>query len=409
MSRRWKFGVSFVLIGIIGAAAFSAGRYWWADWHYRACEDAVRHGDYVQAKQHLRACTTVWASSWRCQLWKIRLARLTGQTGDAERLVLAAKLRREEIPHEALRLENSLLKAQQGLCDGSEEQRLRDLVDADHPEAPLILHALVLGYLRLYRLNDAQDCLRVWLEAQPDNVDALLQLGKSQERLTQYHQAVETYEKILLRKPDDDELRIRVALLLVANNQIPQAAAHVEPLLERHRDDPRVQLSAGIYRHAQGQLDEAVVLLDGLLRQEPQNVRGLVARGKIALQQNDLPKAHEYLERAVKTAPKDFQALFTLAQCLIQLGKDDEGAQLQAQAKRAQEDMARITDLTKTLQSRPNDPDARCQIGTLLVSFGETREGRLWLESALRFDPQHAAAKKALAALGESPATHTPP
>jgi tetratricopeptide (TPR) repeat protein len=409
MSRRWKFGAALALLAIIAAAAYSAGRYWWADWHFRACEDSVRQGDYVQAKQHLRACATVWTSSWRCQLWKIRLARLTGQTDDAERLVLAAKLRHQEIPHEALRLENTLLQAQQGLCDGYEEQRLRNLVDADHPDAPLILHALVLGYLRLYRLNDAQDCLKVWLEAQPDNLDALLQLGKSQERLTQYNLAVETYEKILQRKPRDDELRIRVALLLVGNNQIPQAAAHVEPLLERHRDDSRVQLSAGIYRHAQGKLDEAAALLDDLLQQEPQNVRGLVARGKIALQQNDLTTAHELLERAVKAAPKDFQALFTLAQCLIQLGKDNEGAQLQAQAKRAQEDMTRITDLTKTLQSRPNDPDVRSEIGTLLVSFGETREGRLWLESALRFDPQHAAARKALAAIGESPATQTPP
>jgi tetratricopeptide (TPR) repeat protein len=408
MSRRWKVGAALVLLSIIGVAAFSAGRYWWADWHFRACEDAVRHGDYVQAKHHLKACATVWTSSWRCQLWKIRLARLTGQTDDAERLLLAAKLR-QEIPHAALRLENSLLKAQQGLCDGYEEQRLRDFVDADHPESPLILHALVLGYLRLYRLNDAQDCLKVWLDAQPDNIDALLQLGKALERLTQYAPAVETYEKILQRKPDDDELRIRVALLLVANNQIPQAAAHVEPLLGRHRADARVQLSAGIYRHAQGNLDEAVVLLDDLLKQEPQNVRGLVARGKIALQQNELAKAHEYLQRAVKTAPKDFQALFTLAQCLIQLGKNDEGAQMQAQAKRAQEDMTRITDLTKTLQTRPNDPDVRCQIGTLLLSFGDTHEGRLWLESALRFDPQHAAAKKTLATLGESPANHTPP
>ena len=265
MSRRWKIGAALLLLSIIGAAAFSAGRYWWADWQFRACEDAVRHGDYVQAKQHLKACATVWTSSWRCQLWKIRLARLTGQIDDAERLLLAAKLR-QEIPHEALRLENSLLKAQQGLCDGYEEERLRNLVDADHPDAPLILHALVLGYLRLYRLHDAQDCLKVWLEAEPDNVDALLQLGKSHERLIQSRLAMETYQHILKLKPDDDELRIRVALLLVAGNQIPEATAHIEPLLERHRADPRVQLSAGIYRHSQGKLDDAAVLLDDLLK-----------------------------------------------------------------------------------------------------------------------------------------------
>ena len=94
--------------------------------------------------------------------------------------------------------------------------------------------------------------------------------------------------------------------------------------------------------------------------------------------------------------------------CLIQLGKNEEGAQLQAQAKRAQEDMTRITDLTKMLQARPNDPDVRCQIGTMLLSFGEEREGRLWLESALRFDPQHAAARKALAGIGAAPQAPAP-
>ena len=121
------------------------------------------------------------------------------------------------------------------------------------------------------------------------------------------------------------------------------------------------------------------------------------------MQQNQPQAARDYLERAVKAGPKDFQAIFALAQCLNQLGKDEEAAKLQEQAKRAQEDMNRITDLTKTLQSRPNDPDLRCQIGTMLLSFGDEREGRLWLESALRFDPQHAAARKALAGIGAAP------
>lgn len=403
MSRRVKIGAALLLLALIAVAAVSAGRDLWADWHFRACETAVRAGDYALGQRHLDSCAKVWSSSWRCHLWRIRLARLSGRLDDASRLLLAAEVRQRDIPRELLSLEAQLLKAQQGLCDVNEETELRERVNQDHAEAPLCLHALSLGYLRLYRLYDAEDCLNLWLESQPHNIDALMHLGKAQERLSRFREATETYRKILRLKPDDRESLIRTANLLVLTNQIADAGDLIESCLQKYGNDPRVQFSAGVYRHQQGKVEEAIRLLDDLLKQEPRNVRGLLARGKIAVGQAEPELALPYFERALKAAPRDCQALFLAADCLIRSGRNDEGQKLQEQALRAQQDLARVGELTKTLQNRPNDADVRCEIGTLLVSFGDVGEGRLWIESALHFDPNHAGAKNALAQIQARP------
>lgn len=403
MTRRVKITAVLLLIAIIAVAGVSSGLDLWAGWHFRACEHAVSQGDYAAAKRHLDSYTHLRSENWVCRLWRIRLARLNGRLDEAERLLATAGFRSNDIPREILSLESLLIKAQRGLCNEQEETELRELVNQDHPDRPLLLHALVLGYLRLYRLHDAEDCLTLWLEAQPDNVDALAQLGKTQERLMRFRDAIATYRQILGRTPDNDEVLIRTVSLLVLTNQLSDATDLIERCSRQHAGDPRVQLAVGIFRYQQGKTDEAIRLLDALLEQEPLHVRGLLARGKIALQGNDPSTALPFVERALKAAPRDYQALFLMADCLIKLGKTEEGVKMQERARGAQDDLARVDQLTKTLQERPNDPDLRCEIGVLLISFGDVNEGRTWIQSALHFDPNHAGARRALAEMKAAP------
>src|SRR5260221_14164953 len=75
-------------------------------------------------------------------------------------------------------LERSLLLAQKGEMDGAESQ-LRPLIDQGHPQTVQILDAMAKGYLRSYRLNEADACLKEWLEHDPNSAEANLLLGWS--------------------------------------------------------------------------------------------------------------------------------------------------------------------------------------------------------------------------------------
>jgi hypothetical protein len=89
--------------------------------------------------------------------------------------------------------------------------------------------------------------------------------------------------------------------------------------------------------------------------------------------------------------------VFALSQALQRQQKLAEHAKLQKKLKELEADMNLMADLTARLQGRPMDPDLRCEIAKIFLRSGEDREAYLWLKSALRVDPRHAASHLAMA------------
>ncbi len=89
--------------------------------------------------------------------------------------------------------------------------------------------------------------------------------------------------------------------------------------------------------------------------------------------------------------------LYSLHQCLEGLGKHQEAAEVLAQLKRNETDLARMADLGRAIARTPHDPNLRCEAGLVLLRNGLESEALRWLESALAEDPLHPAAHRALA------------
>ena len=155
---------------LFGVGCYLGGRYLWAAYHFRQAERAIDRRDWPQARANLRLCLEVWPRSAATHFLAARTARRADDYEDAvqhldecERLVGRPK---------DLELERALLRAQQGDI-GPVERYLVDRVEQDDPDAPLILEALVKGYVQTARLPLALYCTAKWLHLQPDSVDAL--------------------------------------------------------------------------------------------------------------------------------------------------------------------------------------------------------------------------------------------
>src|SRR5262249_50069867 len=158
----------------------------WAEWHYRQAERALQQRDFAGAQAHLAQCLTVRRNSPEVHFLAARTARRAGVYDEAERHLSAYK-RLNGVP-QALELEAALLRVQRGEVSRFEGYLL-DCVDKGHPESVLILEALTRGYMKTFRLAEAAHCLQLWLEREPDEVQALLWRAEVAERRQQHPHA----------------------------------------------------------------------------------------------------------------------------------------------------------------------------------------------------------------------------
>src|SRR5262249_41821392 len=150
------------------------------------------------------------------------------------------------------------------------EGYLLDCVEKGHPDSVLLLEALTWGYLKTFRLPQADHTLKLWLEREPDNVQALLWRAEVIERGGQdYFKVLEYYDRVVDLEPENDPPRLRLADVLLLVNQPEDALAHFEQLRDRQPDNPAVLRGVARCWVGLGRLEEARRLLDAVLAVQP--------------------------------------------------------------------------------------------------------------------------------------------
>jgi predicted Zn-dependent protease len=382
------------LLALIGGVAWFVAIQIAAERHYQAAQDAFRRRDFTTAQEHLARCLAVRRDSADVHFLAARTARRAGLYDEAHRH-LAEYNRLGGVP-EAVELEQVLSRVQRGDLE-SFEGYLLSCVQHGHPDAALLLEALIKGYIRTYRMYQASHCLNQLLELEPDNAQALIWRGEVAERNRNHTDARADYRRAVELEPDNVEARLKLAAVLFHHRLAAEAAEHYQHVLLREPGHVSARLGVTRCRRDLGQTEEAKQLLDALLAENPANVRVLHERGQLALQTNDAADAEAWLRKAVSLAPYDREVIYTLAQCLQMRGKHEEAKEYHKKREQIEASLERLSNLTREIAGNPHDAGLRYEAGMIFLNNGQDVEGLRWLESALREDPRHKPTHAALA------------
>jgi tetratricopeptide (TPR) repeat protein len=396
-SRRWP-GQSLlvvVLLALIGLGGWLSYLQLLALSHLRQARQAVALGHNRQARLYLDLCLGVWPKDPEVLLLAARTA-WRSQVFDRAAYYLDNyfKVRGED---EALTLERVLVRAAQGDMDRV-APFCQTLVEQGHPATPLLLEALVQGYLRHFRLREAAFCLEKWLERQPDSPLALYYRGVLEEMELKRQEAVADYRHALEQDSQLDQARERLGGCLVDLTQAQEALPHLEYLARQDPDNLQVLTDLARCYDLLGRSTAAAQLLDDLLSRHPDYAPALAERGKLALRAGQLAEAESWLRRAAVRNLGDYQIHQHLALCLRQQGKEEEARRVQERLKQIEEDSKRLQEIMlHDMSLRPHDPALHYELAMLYFHGGQVAEAKRWLDSALRLDPDYAPAHQALA------------
>jgi Tfp pilus assembly protein PilF len=294
-----------------------------------------------------------------------------------------------------LALERLLLEAQTGNIHEVEDVLWGEL-KKKKAEATLILEALAKGYARMLRMGAAMRCWSMLLEREPDNVDALLNLGRLLE-FAEPEEGLKKFRRALELDAERDDVRLALALYNLHHNP-DEALPLFEDLLTRQPDNFEAMLGLAQAYRASPNPERARPLLEQVLEHKPNDSRALTLLGSLDLTSSRKAEAEALFRKAIAADRANADAYYQLYLTLIQQpGREAEAAAQLALHKRVSDDSARLVQLaSKDMNQAPNDPNLLCEMGVLFLRNGKPEIGMRWLYAALKFDPSHQASHQAL-------------
>lgn len=137
-----------------------------------------------------------------------------------------------------------------------------------------------------------------YLEARPDDTEALALIGTYFLKAEQFDRAVATLDRYLEREPRNVSARINRANALFRSGEVERAGKEYEKLLADEPDKARFLYNLASVRIRQDRCDEALTLLERFLAKEPKNGPALYFRADCLLKLGRFEQAQRAFEQA---------------------------------------------------------------------------------------------------------------
>jgi len=309
-------------------------------------------------------------------------------------------------PVAKLEREQTLAQAQSGQMQAAEPALSALLVDP-RGDVTDICEAFVTGYIRTYRLPQAERLLGVWLADLPRQPRALILRAKMQMERFNWKPAEQDLRTVLVVVPEHAEAANLLAEVLLKQKQ-PGAGLQVLPVAVKN---PRTRLTAQLHEvecyRIQAQEQSARRLLQSILRENPDCIQAHLDLGSLESDAGAFELAVRELERARELAPNFPDVRYALAVALRGSGRDTEAKEHFDFVTKARQAVAEAMNLRVKVEQKPTDAELRCRIGTTLLDYGQTERGLVWLQGALDVNPSLVAAHERLAQYYESRANQS--
>ena len=228
---------------------------------------------------------------------------------------------------------------------------------------------------------------RLWIDADPSNVEARQVLASLLIRAGDIDSAVEHLDEVVhtLSEPPGTGFH-RAAELLGAEKDAEAAVAAMRQLVVGHEDDSEAQLALARLLVRTGNVEEASAVADRSHEIDPGNARTVILRARLRQSANDAEGAFGVLEEFLEGAPDSSTVRMTYARMLVD-------------ARRYEEARAEFEHL---VTEDPENDDARYALGLLLVQTDLLDEAAEQFERLASRDSRRDAAHYYLARIAES-------
>ncbi|MEJ2720046.1 MAG: tetratricopeptide repeat protein [bacterium] len=183
---------------------------------------------------------------------------------------------------------------------------------------------MAYNYLRLGKYDDAKKCYQTILETDPDNIEALKQLGNIEAKLGNLNQAAQYYERTLELNANDTEVILALAKVESKRGGNGSVKALIEEGLKLDPDNTAFLGKLGLIQIKEKNFQGAVEPLSKLVSLEPDNVTAHRNLGVAYYQLGEKKAAKDQFE-TVKRLGGDMDDLYgPLADCYMAAGQDGE-------------------------------------------------------------------------------------
>jgi len=153
------------------------------------------------------------------------------------------------------------------------------------------------------RLQNAEAILKSVLQASPDNVDALNNLGIASARLGHNADALAIFHKVLTLDPSDSMATENIGSVYLSENRIAEARQAFEQAVQADPRSSRAHSGLGVVQLKLGDTQAAIKSWTQAIALDPNNFDALYDLAAALVRSGDVASARPWVEQFVKTAP----------------------------------------------------------------------------------------------------------
>ncbi len=178
------------------------------------------------------------------------------------------------------------------------------------------------------RFGEAIGWYQKTLEIQPENTDALNNLGGVLQAQGKLDEAVAYYKKAISIKPDSAEAHYNFGNALKEQGKLDKAVASYQKVVSIKPDFAEAYHNLGYALQEQGRMEEAVASYQKAISIKPDLAEAYNNIGLHYEKMNDLTKAEKYIAKALSISPDVANINYAQSVILRRKGKIDDAIQL---------------------------------------------------------------------------------
>ena len=172
--------------------------------------------------------------------------------------------------------------------------------------------------------DEAIAIIRAIIATDPDITDAYFTIGNIQFQQQKYREAIDYFQQVLGRKPDDTFAAINIALAYEGMGEFEEAEKFLLAYMAKGIEDPQFYFMLGNINFIRKTYDKAVTYFDKCISLNAESAGSHNMLAAIALVREDLDGADRHLEEALRLNPRLSNAHYNRAQVFEKRGRPAE-------------------------------------------------------------------------------------